>query len=53
MSPAVIDAFERAGTDRVLIGLGATEHRQALEELESIAKEVQYYPSSEKRRGYR
>ena len=38
---SIIDAFERAGADRVLIGLRATEHHQVLEELESIAEEVQ------------
>ena len=37
---SIINAFEKAGADRVLIGLGATEHHQALEELESIVKET-------------
>ena len=38
---SISDAFGRAGADRVLIGLRATEHHQVLEELESIAEEVQ------------
>ena len=38
---SIIKAFGKAGADRVLIGLGAPEHHQALEELESIAKETQ------------